>query len=195
MDPISLGLTGVSALASAFGGGQKIPPELAALYRLQRRAARKLQDFSGSAPLSSPDERLALAQQRAMLGEQQRNQRDMLYGAQSPFVQTSPGDFLRNLTSQQVGQQSAVDSQHLLAALQARRQALLQSAQVAQGAVGAAQPQGGGMGDAFSGLLGQLAQQYAYRNTLKRGTGGFGGGSPGNVRFGGSRVGTVGGGY
>lgn len=181
--PIALGLSALSGLAGAFGGGPKLPPELRALYRIQKRAAQGLQQFSRSVPLSDPLERAALAQQHGMLGEQQRAQRDQLYTAQSPFATTSPGDFLRNLTSQQIGQQSALDSQHLLAALQARRNALLQSAQVAQGAVGAASQQQQGSGDALAALLGQLAQQYTYRQTLNRGggTGGIsagGGGRP-----------------
>lgn len=190
--PVSLALQAAGGLASAFGGGQRIPPELAALYRLQKRAAKRLQDFSGSVPLSDPLERAALAQQRAGLGEMQRSQRDQLYAAQNPFAQTSPGDFLRNLTTQQVGQQSALDSQHLFNALQARRGALLQSAQVAQGAQGAAQPQGGG-GFELAGLLGQLAERYSYRDAMRRGGGGGnrGGSQSGNVRFGGSQQGNV----
>lgn len=163
--PVALALTAASGLASAFGGGPRLPPEMKALYRLQKRAASRLQQFSGSIPLSDPAERAALAQSRGSLGELQRNQQAQLYGAQSgQFAQTSPGDFLRGLTSMQVGQQGALDTQHLLAALQARRQALLQSAQVAQGATGAAGAYQASGGDQLSGLLGQLAQIYAYQS-------------------------------
>lgn len=157
---------GLSLLGGIFGGGQQMPAGQRNLLRLQHRAARELQDYSHGVPGSDPQELAALASQRGLIGQQQRATMGGLFanlgGAGSP----APMDLLSNLAMQFGGQQSAATSGLFGQFLQNRRNALLQSAQIAAGAVPASQmPQGGGLD--FGSILGNLGQQYGYQQALK----------------------------
>lgn len=158
----------LGGLGGLLGGGPSLPPELRNLYRIQARTARSLEQYGRGVPGSDPQELAALASQRALLGEQQRGQQEQLYGAfgTGALPQGNLADFMANLSNQQMGQQSAVTSQHFLNALEARRNALRQAAQTAGAAAGTVryqEPQGPDMGAIF----GQLAQQYAYSQMLR----------------------------
>lgn len=167
MDPMTIAAL-ASTVGGLFGGGPSIPPEQRRLLQLQTRAAKDLRTFSQGVPGSAPDELAALASQRGLLGQQQRATMGGLFANLGASGSPAQGDLLANLATQFQGQQSALTGQHILQSLQARRNALLQSAQVAAGAVPAAQPSGGGGVD-FGSILGNLAQGWAYRNALNKG--------------------------
>lgn len=156
---------GAGLLGGLLGGGPSIPPEQRQLFRLQRNAARDLQDYSRSVPGSSADELAALASQRGLLGQQQRATIGGLFGSLGASGSPAPFDLLGNLATQFQGQQSALTGQHILNSLAARRNALLQSAQIAAGALPAAQPTQ--QGTDLGGILGGLGQAYAYHQGLK----------------------------
>lgn len=157
------------ALGGLFGGQQQLPPELRRLYNIQSSVAKQLQGFSQSAPMTDPLERAGLAQAQAQLGDQQRQQREQMYAMLGPSAVASPANVVGSLASQFTAQRSALSSQHLLNALQARRNALLQSGNVAAQAVGAT----GGMRASqpldLASMFGQLAQQYAMQRTMRQG--------------------------
>lgn len=157
IDPVSMGL---SLLSGFFGGKQKLSPE----QQFQMKIAQDMQRFGKSAPLSDPGERAGLANQRAMLGEQQRNQEQGLYSMLSPDVTTAPADMAQSIAAQQTSQQMALQSQSMMQALQDRRQALMQAAGIAQG-VGPRQNVGGGLAP----MLGQMAQMYTQYQAARQG--------------------------
>ena len=147
-------------LGGLFGGKQKLSPEA----RFQMNIAHDLQRFSKSAPMSDPGERAAFANQRAQLGEQQRNQEQGLYSQLSPNITGAPADMAQSIAAQQTSQQMALQAQSMMDALQQRRQALMQAAGVAQG-VGPRQEQGGGLAP----MLGQMAQMYTQYQAARQG--------------------------
>lgn len=160
------------ALGGMLGGQQQIPPELRRLYNMQSSIAKQLQGFSQSSPMSDPLERAGLASSQAELGDQQRQQREQMYSMLGPTAAASAfgqQSVAGSLASSQVAQRSALSSQHLLNALQARRSALLQSGNVAAQAVGST----GGMRASqpldLASMFGNLAQQYAMQQTMRRG--------------------------
>jgi hypothetical protein len=164
MDPMT-----IAAVAGTIGGlfnkGPKPPKEIKNLWRLQAGIAGDLRSYSHSIPLSDPQEQAALAQEHGLLGEQQMQQQQQLYGAYNPATDRGNlSDLMRNLTGQQIAQRSSLDSQHLMDALASRRSALLQASGVGQAALGPASQMPGTPGVDFSSLFGNLAQSLAYKN-------------------------------
>ena len=165
MDPMLL-MSAIGGLASAFGGGGGQSKEQKRLFRFQEGIANQMRNWGQGVPGSDPQEMAALASQRALLGEQQRQDRQGLMSMlDMNQLGGSAPDALTNLTSQQTGQQSALTAQNLLQALSNRKAALGQAAQIAGSAYGMA-PQGtemGGLGQS----LGNLTQMLAYMRALK----------------------------
>lgn len=161
----------LGGLSGLFGGGSapKLSPEQAALAKQQAEASRLLMQYGTNAPGSSPDEVQALAQDRGVLGQQQRNQQQALFANMGNPANAQPyiNDFLKNISSQQTGQQMMLDEQHMMDALSRRREALLQAANVGKSAYEMAQP--GAPASQLPQLLGQLSQALAYRRTLRNG--------------------------
>lgn len=149
---------GLGLLGGLFGGRARLSPE----QRFQMQIARDIARFARSAPLADPLEQAALAQQRAMLGEQQRAFREALFAQMPTGVTTAPADVATGLAAQEISQRMALDAQALLDALQQRRAALVQAAGVAQG-VGPRQQEPG-----LGQTLQELAQQYAAFHTRRR---------------------------
>lgn len=161
-----LAAAGISLIGGLLSGPPKLPREVQRLYNLQHRAGRRLEAYSKSVPMSDPLERAALASQRALLGQQQALSRDTLFANLGAMGSPAPADMLMNLSNQFGAQQSALTGQHILNALNQRRGALMQAAQVAQGAQGGLQYQ---PGVDLGGIMAQLAQTWAFQNALKRG--------------------------
>jgi hypothetical protein len=146
-------------LGGFFGGQQKMDPAMKRLMDFQMGIANQLRNYGQGVPGSDPQELAALAQARGQLGEEQRGQRDLLYSALGGAGQTNIGDLLANLSNQQVGQRMALSAQALQEMLRRRREALLQSSQVAQAAYGpAAAPRE--QGPDLAGAFGQFASLY-----------------------------------
>lgn len=154
----------IGGIASAFTGGPKLPKELKDLYRLQRGQADQLRRFSQSIPLSNPQEQAALASQRGLFGEQARNsQAQAGAGYNMNFGQQGLPDFLSGLSLQQQGGLQDINAQSMQQALLARQNAVGQSAQIAQGAVGSVQyqPQ-----QDLGASFGSLARLIGYNQTM-----------------------------
>jgi hypothetical protein len=160
-------MSAIGGLASAFGGSSQ-SKEQRRLFQFQSGIANRLNQFSQSIPGSSPQEIAALASQRGLLGEQQRQDRQGLMSAMDlNQLSGSAPDALANISNQQTGQQSALTAQHLLQALNNRRDAMGQAAQVAGSAYGMA-PQGGAGMAGLGQSLGGLAQMLAYMRALNK---------------------------
>jgi hypothetical protein len=159
-------------------------PEMKWLFNFQKQNAMKQQAFANSVPLSDPQELAALAQQRGLLGEEQRNAQQRVFSAMPQGAgDSNVGDLMANLSNEQVGQRAALTAQMLQQALESRRNALLQSSQIAQGAyapAAAPRPQQPDVG----GAIARFAQQYAYDRARKQGQGGGAGGGTGGGMYG-----------
>jgi hypothetical protein len=170
--PVGAGLAGAGALIGGiFGGGKpKIPKELQRLYALQLQQARQMQAYSRGIPLSDPQEQAALASQRGLYGEQARAGAANA-GAAYNMNQGMQGlpDFLQGLQAQQQGGLQQIQSGALQQSLLARQQAGPQAAQLAAGAVGAAQYQ---QQPDLSAAFGSLARLIGYNQTLRANGGG-----------------------
>ena len=160
MDPATIAMI-ASTVAGFFGPNQKLSPE----QKFQMDIANQFKGFAGSAPLSDPGERMALAQQRGLLGEEQRTGREQLFSQLGaiPGQQSGLQDLLRNITQSEIGQRMQLDSQALMEALAQRRQALLQASQTAQG-VGSRQERPG-----IGSALTAFAQMYGQQQAMKKG--------------------------
>jgi hypothetical protein len=178
IDP-NLIMTGLSGLAGLFSKGPKWDEN----QKRQMRIAGDFENYGRGVPGSDPAEMASLAQGRALIGQDQLNARNRMYGALSPNATTDLGDFMRNMESSQQAQRSSFDLEQLLGFINARRQALLSSAQIS-GSVGA---KGGGT----QNNLPQLVGQYMYQRELNKAyqqpkaQGGGGGQAPPPAGFGG----------
>jgi hypothetical protein len=166
MDPMLLS-GGLSLLGGLFGSGPSMPAGQRNLLRLQHRAGRELQEFSHTAPLSDPAERAALASQRGLMGQQQRGVMNGLFSNLGANGSPAPMDMMSGLASNFGGQQSALTAQAMQEALRRRQQALIQSAQIAAGAVPASQMTQ--QGADWGGILGGLGQQYGFQQAMRQG--------------------------
>lgn len=165
------------ALAGGILGGisgaynkPKLPRELKNLYKFQYGLADQQRRFAQSAPLSDPAEQAGYAQARGQLGQQLSDQRSELNSLYNPL--NDRGNFqpaLANQQNQQVGSMMNLQAQHLLAALQQRRQALVSASGIAANAAGAIQngyqqqPQVD-----LAGAFGDLARVYSSSQALKQ---------------------------
>lgn len=160
----------VGALIGGFGGlfahGQREDPIARQQRAFQQGIADKLYNFASGVPGSDPQELAALASARGSLGADQRQYQQGIFGQFNPQMRTSLSDMASNLASRFSGQQMALQEAQLQAGLQARRDALLQAAQIAPKAGAQYQP------NPFPQMLGQLSQTLAYqmaRNKDKNG--------------------------
>jgi hypothetical protein len=166
MNPMLLS-GGLSLLGGLMGGGPSMPKGQQNLLRMQHRAGRELQEFSHTAPLSDPAERAALASQRGLMGQQQRGVMSGLFANLGTQGSPAPMDMMSGLASNFGGQQSALTAQAMQEALRRRQQALIQSAQIAAGAVPASQMTQ--QGTDWGGILGGLGQQYGFQQAMRQG--------------------------
>ena len=174
--PVGAALGGIAGLFGG-SGAPSISPEQRRLLQMQMQAARGLQDYSRGVPGSYPQELAAMASQRGLLGQQQRGLMGGLFSNLGAGGSPAPMDMMGNLATQFGGQQASAMSGLFGQFVQNRKNALLQSAQVAQGAMPAAQPNVPGFN--IGEVLGQLGQQLMYRNAMKQGQQGQQGGMPG----------------
>jgi hypothetical protein len=181
----------VSALAGLFGKKPSYDPNQKRMMRI----AEDFENYGRGVPGSSPDEMASLAQQRALMGQQVAGARDRMYSALSPTATTGAGglaDMMKNFESSAMAQQGSMDMEQLMQFINARRQALLSSAQIS-GSVG---QKGGGT----QNNLPQLVGQYMYQRELNKAyqppkapppAGGGGAGAQSNPLAGGSRFGGI----
>lgn len=188
--PVAAAMTAASTLASLFGGGQneaELPPELRWIANFMRRQAKGLKNYGRSPALSRPDERSALAADRAQMGDLLNSKRAQGYAAlggeadQGSAGSPALGDFLSNMAGQEVTGLSSIYQNHLLNAMNERRNARYGgAAQIAQMGVGAAsgprtQPQ---QGPDMGAIFGQLAQAASYAQNRQNGMGAMGAAPP-----------------
>ena len=154
-----------STVAGFFGGGGR-NKEQERLLRISSDAARRLHQFGIGVPGSDPGELAALAQDRALLGEQQLGQRNQLMGMMgtNPQMGSAP-DAMMGMGSLATAQQMALGAQHSMQNLAMRREALGKAAGLAQSSAGLAQEQGGSQ---LPQMLGGVAQALAYEKAFKR---------------------------
>lgn len=176
--PITLGAVlpyATSLLGGMFGKGPKMTQE----QKMLQQIAKQLQSFAGSVPMGDPQEQAALSQAQGLLGQQQRQGQEALFAAMSPMSGGfgNAADAMRNLQSDQTAQRMALQAQAMQDALGARRQALMQAANVAQGVGPPQQP-----GQNFSQLFGTLAELMARNKASVSSTGG---GAPNTAKPGG----------
>jgi hypothetical protein len=157
---------GLGLLGGLFSKGPSISPEQQRLLQMQMQAARGLQDYSRGVPGSDPQELAAMASQRGLLGQQQRGLMGGLFSNLGAGGSPAPMDMMGNLATQFQGQQAGAMSGLFGQFLQSRKNAILQSAQAAAGALPAAQPNVPGFN--IGEVLGQLGQQLMYQNAMKQ---------------------------
>lgn len=163
---------GLGLLGGFLGGGPQLPPELKKLYRFQSSIADQLRRYSQGVPMSDPGEQAALAQQRAFLGAEQNNAKNTLFAGLPTQARATAGgqaDQLGTLASRQVSQNMALDTNHFLASLANRKNALLQASQVGTAALGAAGAQRYDLGAGLPEMFGNLAQVMSYAHERNKG--------------------------
>jgi hypothetical protein len=121
-----------------------------------------MSDFAKSSPMSDPMERMAHAQSRGLLGQEQMQQRDQMYGMLNQNTDAgNMADLLQNLTTNQIGQRMSLDSSHMFEALNARRQAMGQVTGMGAQSLPAAGFQQQQSGPDFGSIFGNLANIFA----------------------------------
>jgi hypothetical protein len=128
--------------------------------------ARMLRQYGQGIPGSSAGETAALAQDRALAGQNLQSAQNRLLGSFNPSTMGhSAPTFLSSLANNQASVFGGIDTAHLLASLNNRQQALGEAASTARGAAaslgGAYTPPTPNLGGAFGGLANILAQQNA----------------------------------
>lgn len=152
-------------LGSLLGGGMSKEQKRA--YRMTQDIANRFYRQGVGVPGSDPQEQAALAQQQALLGEQQLGQQRQALSALNLNQGTGNlGDFLANLSSQQTAQRMNVSSEHFFNALSQRKQSLLQAANLAGQAAQLAQVRQ--PGSDIGQYLGQIGEAMSYQEALKR---------------------------
>lgn len=164
VDPMTI-MGAAGAIGGLFGGGPSISDEQRRLFNFQMRSAKDLRNYAQGVPGSDPQELQLLAQQRGLLGQQQRATMGGLFAGIGGMGSPAPADMMQNLAAQFQGQQSAAASGLFNQFFQNRRNALLQAAQIAAGAMPSAQPNQQGFD--LGALLGPVAQGWAYQQGLK----------------------------
>jgi hypothetical protein len=139
-------------------------PKLTAGQKIQLDIARRMQQMGNAAPMSNADELAGLAQQRAMLGNEQSQATGQILGAMPAYARTNTVDMEKNLASSQAGERGALDMQAIAESIARNRQALLSAGQMA-GSVGAP---GQMRENGIPQLMGQLAQTYFQQQAMKQ---------------------------
>ena len=158
---------GMSLLGSLLGGGNRMPAGQRNLLNLQHRAARETGEYARGVPGSDPQELAAMASMRGLLGAQQRQAQGNLFGNLGAAGAVNPGSMMRDLAVQFGGQQQSAMGGLFGNFLQNRRNALMQSAQMAANALPASQQTQ--QGPDFGGIGAALGQALAYQQMMKRG--------------------------
>lgn len=164
---------GVPLVSGLLGGLLTKKPKYTPMQRMQMDIAKQFQTMGNAVPLSNPDELSGLAQQRALLGNEQQQATGQTQGAMPAYARTSQPDMMANLASSQAGERGALDMQAIAESIARNRQALLSAGQMA-GSVGA--PGTPGSGEGIPALMGQLASTYAQQQALKAANANSGGG-------------------
>lgn len=162
--PAGAVIGGISGLE---GQGSREDPQMKAYRQQQDSIARQFMQQAQGVPGADPASLAALAQARGALGADQRQAQQGLYGQYNPQQGTGNlADMMGRLQSSFTAQQMSLQEQHMMNALAQRQQALLNAANVGRSAASLYQPRQ----SELSQLLGQVAQQMAYRQ--QRGKGG-----------------------
>lgn len=166
----------IGGAASLLGGGPKYTPEQRWQMNFLQQNANQLRNYANSPVGSDPLEQAQFADQRAELGQQQSQQRQNLLSQYNFLGQgtNGAGDFLKNISGQQTAQNMALNAQNIMNAMQMRRQALMQSSQLAA-QMPNYQPHQNGLPELFGGLA------QAYASSQGGGMGGLFGGGGGKI--------------
>lgn len=165
IDPVSAGMAGVGLISSLFGSGEpELPPEVKRILQKLMRSYKDTMAYSRGIPGSDPQEQAALAQARALQGNEQAQQYGSLLASYQPGsgMDTNAADAQSRFRSNAASQLGATDMQFLQQFLQSRQQMRYGGAQSILGtALSAANsPRPQQPGSDFSGLLMQLGQQW-----------------------------------
>lgn len=153
----------IGGIGSLFSHKPKEDPVAQQQRLFQQNIANRLLQYSQGVPGSDPQELAGLASARGALGAEQRNYQGGIFSNYSPQMRTSMADMASNLASRFSAQQMALQETQLQASLQARRDALLQAAQVAPKAGAQYQP------NPLPQVLGSLMQTVAYQQARQKG--------------------------
>jgi len=178
MDPSMVAALG--GLLSSFGGGGGADG-LKDIFRFLMTSARGARRYGNSPAMSAPGEQLALAGARGNAGELLNQQRQRTYAAAGSELAESNGDRVANLNSRDASQLLALDSEHFLNSLNNRFRMRFQTAPgIAASAMGAANGMANAdQGGDLSGILGRLAQTYAFSQARTPSGGGAAATAPG----------------
>jgi hypothetical protein len=164
----------VGGISGLEGQGSREDPQMKQQRLFQQNIANQFMQQANAVPGSDPYSMAALSQDRGALGAAQRQSQQQVMGAWNPQQGTNGlADMMRNLANNQVGQQMSLQESHLFNALSQRQQALMNAANAGGKAAAMYQPRQ----SQLSTLLGQLAQQIAYRQQQGKGKGTGEGGS------------------
>ena len=187
MDAMSGIALGGGLLGSLFGGTSEpeLPPELRRIYRMLMQRSKQASRYGAGIPGSDPQEQAVMAQTKAAAGQQFGGMRDNLMAGLRDSDAGNVPDFMQNVTAQNQGLMSGIDSDLLMQFLGQRKNARFNLAPgLAQQAAGVAsggyQQQPTGF-EALAPLLGQLAYGMMRKSPSMPGTtygGGTSGGSP-----------------
>lgn len=165
VDPVSAGMAGVGLVSSLFGSGDpELPPEIKRILQKLMRSYKETMSYARGIPGSDPQEQAALAQARALQGNELGQQYQGLLASYQPGsgMETNAADAKGRFASGAANQLGAVDMQFLQQFLQSRQglryggaQSILGTALSAANSPRMQQP-----GSDFSGLLMQLGQQW-----------------------------------
>lgn len=169
LDPMIIAAL-IGGAGSLFGGSGQPEYEMtpAELWRF-RMAKRLFQEARGRVPGAAPDERMALGEAQGLLGQQAGQMQQSLFAESAGgYGDTGggggQGDMLTRLNAALLSQKAQINSQMMMGFLQNKRNDM-------NNALGMA-PQGGGMwqqqGNDLSGIFGELAQNYALRQGMKK---------------------------
>lgn len=158
----------IGGALSAFGPGagtarkaQKLQNQV---IQNQMGVMKQLRGYANGVPGSDPMEAAQFANSRAQLGQQQNGQRDQM---NAMFNRNQGmgnlGDMQANMNSNFQAQQMRLNAEQMLGAMQNRRSALLQSAQVGQTVPNLAVPSNG-----LPEVFGSLAQTWAHQQALNQ---------------------------
>jgi hypothetical protein len=178
IDPVGAGISaGAGLLSGLFSDSTpQLPPELQQLYHYLMKLSKEKLAYAHSAPLSLPQEQMALAQSKGLAAQDYQNQRNRLYAGMSNSLNPNgaPGsapDLLQRFGSNEAAGLSNLDFGAMMQALQGRQNAIGEAAGIAGGAGAAAhsyyQPN-----EPLSGLFSQLASGIAFQQHAQPGGGG-----------------------
>lgn len=160
--PIGAALAGLGGLLG--GGGPRMSAAQQAALKQQRAIANNLFQYGTSTPMTNQEDLNNLAQSLGLLGQQQRSQLGGLAAGMNVMTPTGGmPDLIGGLMAQNQAQRMNVNEQHLRDAVAARRQALLQAANVNQQAFDMASARPAIPQNQFGVDMAQLAKVWAQK--------------------------------